>query len=76
MNHGIQEYNINMSYEYKLKFILLANHIALAIGLVYADLSWLALSFLGWIVFGKIGGEIALHRYLCCLLYTSDAADE
>ena len=72
VNHGIQEYNINMSYEYKLKLILFANHIALAIGLVYADLSWLALSFLGWIVFGKIGGEIALHRYLCHKSFKTD----
>ena len=53
-----------MSYEYKLKLILLANHILLGIGLVYADLSWLWLSLAGWIMFGKVGGEIALHRYL------------
>ncbi len=53
-----------MSYEYKLKLILLFNHIMLVTGLVYADLSWLALSLVGWIMFGKVGGEIALHRYL------------
>ena len=54
-----------MSYEYKLKLILLANHIALVLGLLYADWTWLTLSFVGWILFGKVGGEIALHRYLC-----------
>jgi len=54
-----------MSYEYKLKLILLANHVALVLGLLYADWTWLALSFVGWILFGKVGGEIALHRYLC-----------
>ena len=53
-----------MGYEYKLKLILLFNHIMLVTGLVYADLNWLALSFVGWIMFGKVGGEIALHRYL------------
>ena len=53
-----------MSYEYKLKLILLANHILLVMGLMYADLSWLALSFVGWIMFGKIGGEVTLHRFL------------
>ena len=53
-----------MSYEYKLKLILLANHILLGVGLVYADLTWLWLSLVGWIMFGKVGGEIALHRYL------------
>jgi stearoyl-CoA desaturase (delta-9 desaturase) len=53
-----------MSYEYKLKLILLANHILLVMGLMYADLNWLALSFVGWIMFGKIGGEVTLHRFL------------
>ena len=53
-----------MNYEYKLKLILLVNHILLGIGLVYADLTWLWLSLVGWIMFGKVGGEIALHRYL------------
>ena len=53
-----------MSYEYKLKLILLANHLLLIVGLMYADLSWLWLSLIGWIMFGKVGGEIALHRYL------------
>ena len=40
-----------MSYEYKLKIILLANHILFALGLIYANLGWLALSFVGWIMF-------------------------
>ena len=53
-----------MSYEYKLKLILLTNHLLLVVGLIYADLSWLWLSLIGWIMFGKVGGEIALHRYL------------
>ena len=52
-----------MSYEYKLKLILLANHILAVIGLVYAGWQWLGLSLIGWIMFGKVGGEIALHRY-------------
>ena len=53
-----------MSYEYKLKLILLANHILAVVGLVYAGWQWLGLSLVGWIMFGKVGGEIALHRYL------------
>ena len=53
-----------MSYEYKLKLILLANHILAVVGLVYAGWEWVWLSIAGWIMFGKVGGEIALHRYL------------
>ena len=53
-----------MSYEYKLKIILIINHLLLITGLIFADWSWLALSVAGWILFGKVGGEIALHRYL------------
>ena len=60
-----------MSYEYKLKIILLANHVLFALGLIYANLGWLALSFVGWIMFGKVGGEIALHRYLAHKSFTT-----
>lgn len=52
-----------MNLEIKLKLILLANHILFAVGLYFADSSWLWLSLAGWIIFGKVGGEIALHRY-------------
>lgn len=53
-----------MSYEYKLKSILLFNHIMLIVGLVYANPNWLWLSLVGWFIFGRVGGEIGLHRYL------------
>ena len=53
-----------MSYEYKLKSILLFNHIMLIVGLAYANPNWLWLSLVGWFIFGRVGGEIGLHRYL------------
>ena len=53
-----------MSLEIKLKLILLINHILLFVGLYFTDSNWLCLSLVGWIAFGKIGGEIGLHRYL------------
>ena len=53
-----------MSYKYKLKAILVINHLLLIIGLIYADWKYWGLALFGWILFGKIGGEIALHRYL------------
>ena len=54
-----------MSYEYRLKAILLVNHILAITGLYVAGFSgWLWLTLAGWILFGKVGGEIGLHRYL------------
>ena len=53
-----------MDYKYTLKIILVINHILLIVGLLYADYKWLGLSFIGWTIFGKTGGEVALHRYL------------
>jgi stearoyl-CoA desaturase (delta-9 desaturase) len=52
-----------ISLELKLKTILVLNHGLLITGLLYGDLSWLWLSLVGWILFGKIGGEVGLHRY-------------
>ena len=60
-----------MTLEYKLKLILLFNHIITVIALIYSGWSWIALSFVGWIMFGKIGGEIALHRYLAHNSFTT-----
>jgi len=52
-----------MNTEYKIKLIILFNHIALIIGIIYASPIWLLLTFIGWIAFGKLGGEVGLHRY-------------
>lgn len=52
-----------MNTEYKIKLILLFNHVALIVGLMYASPLWLLLTLVGWIAFGKLGGEIGLHRY-------------
>ena len=52
-----------MSYKYRLKSILAINHLLLIAGLLLASWEWLMLSFVGWILFGKVGGEVALHRY-------------
>ena len=53
-----------MGYGYKLKTILIVNHFLLIAGLIYFRWEWLGLSLIGWILFGKVGAEIALHRYL------------
>lgn len=58
-----QKFNMTFSTEYKIKLLLAFNHIAFAVGLIYADFSWLLLSVVGWIFINRIGGEIALHRY-------------
>jgi len=49
--------------EYKIKLILIFNHIAVAVGLFVADYHWLILSLVGWILINRVGGEIGLHRY-------------
>jgi sn-1 stearoyl-lipid 9-desaturase len=49
--------------EYKIKIILIFNHIAVAVGLFVADYHWLILSLVGWILINRVGGEIGLHRY-------------
>lgn len=54
-----------MNYEYKIKTIILLNHLIFGLAVYYAQPEWFILSFIGWIIFGKIGGEIALHRYMC-----------
>lgn len=53
----------NMDVQFK---ILIVCHHLLALSLFFLDWSWhwFLLSFLGWILFGKIGGEIGYHR-LC-----------
>lgn len=52
-----------MRTEYKIKLILLFNHIAVIYGIVYASPYWLLLSLTGWILINRVGGEIGLHRY-------------
>jgi len=59
-----QKCNLSMiTNEYKIKLILIFNHIALAVGLFYASPWWILLSLVGWIFINRIGGEIGLHRY-------------
>lgn len=50
---------------YKIKALILFNHLATIYGLIYGDLSWLFASFIGLLLINKIGGEIGLHRYFC-----------
>ena len=52
-----------LSTEYKIKLLLIFNHIVFIIGLFYASTYWLLLTVVGWILINRIGGEIALHRY-------------
>ncbi len=52
-----------MTLEYKLKSLILFHHIAFMFGLIFANLSWLWVSFIGFIIINRIGGEIGLHRY-------------
>jgi stearoyl-CoA desaturase (delta-9 desaturase) len=54
-----------LSTEHKLKTILILNHV-LVFSIVFLDnIHWiyLLLSFVSWIIIGKIGGEIGFHRY-------------
>lgn len=55
----------------KLRALMIFNHVMMVIGLLCASWYWLALSFVGLIVFGKIGGEIGLHRYLSHKSFTT-----
>lgn len=48
----------------KIKSIILFNHIAVVVGLVYSELSWLWLSLAGFVLFYQLGAEVGLHRYL------------
>jgi len=52
-----------MNTEYKIKLILLFNHVAVIYGVIYASPYWMLLSLIGWIFINRIGGEIGLHRY-------------
>jgi fatty-acid desaturase len=52
-----------LSNEYKIKLLLIFNHFAFLFGLIYANIFWLSLTVVGWILINRVGGEIALHRY-------------
>jgi stearoyl-CoA desaturase (delta-9 desaturase) len=54
--------NGNMSL--KIKMIIVAAHLVFLSWLVF-DPSWIGAlwAVLGWIVFGKMGGEVGIHRY-------------
>lgn len=62
-NLHLQRYNMKITTEYKIKIILLFNHIIFIYGIIYADPTWLLLTLLGWITINRVGGEIGLHRY-------------
>jgi stearoyl-CoA desaturase (delta-9 desaturase) len=51
--------------EWKIKTLIILNHIAAIYGLLYGDLVFLLLSCIGLLLINKIGGEIGLHRYFC-----------
>ena len=65
-----------MSEEIKIKSLLVANHILAVIGLVYGSWSWLWLTLIGWILFGKVGGEIGFHRYFAHKSFTTSRFKE
>lgn len=54
----------NMDIQFKM--LIVFHHIALVLALIFTDWSWswFWLTFLGWMLFGKLGGEIGYHR-LC-----------
>lgn len=47
----------------KLRLLLIFNHIAIIVGIYFSSLYWLLLSFVGYLVIGRFGAEIGLHRY-------------
>lgn len=51
--------------KWKIKSLILFNHIAAIYGLIYGNLWLLLLSVVGLLLINKIGGEIGLHRYFC-----------
>ena len=52
-----------MSEELKIKSLIVGNHILALAGLIFGNWNFLWLTLIGWILFGKIGGEIGFHRY-------------
>lgn len=50
---------------YKIKTLILINHILAIVGLVYGNYWFLLLSIPAFLFINKIGGEIGLHRYFC-----------
>ena len=51
--------------KWKIKLLILANHVAAVYGLIYGSSWWLLGSVIGLLLINKVGGEIGLHRYLC-----------
>lgn len=53
--------NLNMDVQFK---ILIIFHHLMLISLFFIDWSaaWILIIFIGWILFGKIGGEVGFHR--------------
>jgi len=50
---------------YKIKALIVFNHIAAILGLVYGN-PWMLLgSLIAFVLINKVGGEIGLHRYFC-----------
>ena len=47
-----------MNDAHKIKSIILFNHVMAAIGLIYADLSWLLVSLVGFILIYQLGAEV------------------
>jgi stearoyl-CoA desaturase (delta-9 desaturase) len=52
-----------MSEELKIKSLIVGNHILALAGLIFGNWNFLWLTLVGWILFGKVGGEIGFHRY-------------
>lgn len=50
---------------YKIKALILFNHLAAIVALVYGDLWMLLASLVAFLMINKLGGEIGLHRYFC-----------
>jgi stearoyl-CoA desaturase (delta-9 desaturase) len=56
---------------YKIKTLILFNHVATIIALMYGDLWFLFGSIIAFLLINKLGGEIGLHRYFCHRSFTT-----
>ena len=56
---------------YKIKALILFNHVATIIALMYGNLWFLFGSLIAFLLINKLGGEIGLHRYFCHRSFTT-----
>ena len=54
----------SITHQIGVRLLLIFNHILAVIGITYSSLWWYLCIPIGFILFGKIGGEIGTHRYI------------